>query len=100
MTKLFYHGGIYIYSGQVTPEKHKRGRKSRRRLVPHGFGTLSYKNDVFYSGYWRFGYEHGRGVITWATGEEYSGCFMYGSPDPKILKVVYRSQRKLKRMSA
>ena len=73
MTKLFYHGGVY--TGQVTPEKHKRGRRARRRLVPHGFGTLSYKNDVFYSGYWRFGYEHGRGVITWATGEEYSGCF-------------------------
>jgi hypothetical protein len=98
MTKLQYHGGFY--DGQVTPERRKQGRRARRRLVPHGVGTLSFKNDVTYTGFWRYGYEHGNGTIRWATGEEYIGCFMYGSPDPRILRVVYKSKRKLKRMTA
>eukprot|EP00986_Skeletonema_menzelii_P010204 scaffold4887_cov153-Skeletonema_menzelii.AAC.2 len=105
MTKLSYCGGKY--TGQVSPEKRKHkdkvnkvgGRmRRRRRLVPNGYGTLVFDNDVSYCGWWKGGFEHGHGVIRWVTGEQYIGFFRYGSPDPNILRKIYQAQRKIRKL--
>lgn len=96
MAKLSYCGGKY--TGQVSQEKRKTGGRARRRLVPHGYGTLVFDNDVSYCGYWRRGFEHGHGIIRWITGEQYIGFFRNGSPDPNILRKIYHAQRKIKKL--
>ncbi|KAK1743300.1 hypothetical protein QTG54_005921 [Skeletonema marinoi] len=74
-----YEGGLY--EGQVVNGE------------PHGWGKLTYLNDVVYEGDWRKGQEHGHGTITWRNGSLYSGEFDQGEPfstSKHFLAYIYR----------
>jgi hypothetical protein len=41
--------------------------------VPHGHGTLTYKDGSVYEGEWRDDHKNGHGVMSYATGDVYNG---------------------------
>jgi len=84
-----YEGGLY--EGQV-----ENGE-------PHGWGKLTYLNDVVYEGDWRKGQEHGHGTITWRNGSLYSGEFDQGEPfstSKHFLAYIYELEQKRQEIRA
>lgn len=82
-TIIPYEDGIY--EGQVVNGE------------PHGWGKLTYLNDVVYEGEWRKGQEHGHGTITWRNGNSFSGKFDQGKPistTKYILTQAYELEQK------
>ena len=82
-TIIPYEDGIY--EGQVVNGE------------PHGWGKLTYLNDVVYEGEWRKGQEHGHGTITWRNGSLFSGKFDQGKPfstSKHFLAHVYELEQK------
>ena len=51
--------------------------------IPHGQGSLTYKNGEVYEGYWFNGKRHGRGIMRYKNGEVYEGQWDFDRIDGK-----------------
>ena len=62
--RIPYYGGMYC--GELKDKN------------PHGWGILTYLNDVTYVGKWEQGEEHGTGKLTHTDGTSYIAMFVHG----------------------
>lgn len=89
--RILYKGGVYNGGVRSVYIRNKRGRRHRRRFVPHGWGKFSI-NGMTYTGFWRNGYEEGDGKLKWPSGETLTGTFKEGRPEPTVLQSVHEAK--------
>ena len=68
-------------------------------MIPHGFGSLVI-DGVRYTGWFRNGFEEGRGELSWPDGSSFTGTFKGGRPNPTILQNFHQSCLLKKRIKA
>jgi len=95
--KIHYCGGLY--NGSVRKAKSSSRKKgkgmAKHRFIPHGWGFYEFKGDIKYTGWFRDGFEHGWGRLTWSNGDTYGCYFSKGRPEATLLKLV-KEAKKLK----
>ena len=57
-----------VYEGQI------------QNGIPHGQGSLTYRDTATYVGNFENGYAHGQGTLKYSDGSYYIGCFEMGMP--------------------
>jgi hypothetical protein len=97
-----YADGLYCGAVKFVPKKQTKGKKAtcrKQKMIPHGFGSLVI-DGVKYTGWFRNGFEEGRGELSWPDGTSFTGTFKGGRPNPTILQNFHQSCLLKKRIKA
>ena len=101
--KIYYNGGSYNGCVRKTKAKVSNGggkaKARQHRFIPHGWGTFKFK-DVSYTGFFRDGFEHGWGRVTWPNGDTYECYFRQGRPEAASLKLIKEAKQLRAQVSA